>query len=105
MQFNTSKLIFVQAEKGSATNDWATVAGNVVAGGIRIGGFAGSGTPIAGNNQTICKGTLKIENAACPDGGALALDAINLKDCLKGVTVTKGAITVNCSAGAAAVKN
>jgi len=40
--------------------------------------------------------TLKVENAACPAEGAIELNAINLKDSLKGAVVIKGSITAIC---------
>jgi hypothetical protein len=96
MQFDTTKLSFVKVDKGTATNDWAAVAGNAITGGVRVGGFAGSGTPFSGTDKEICKVTLKVENAACPAGGAIELNAINLKDSLKGAVVIKGSITAIC---------
>lgn len=105
MQFDTTKLSFVTANKGTATNDWAAVSGSAITGGVRVGGFAGSGTPFSGMDQEICKVTLKVENAACPAGGAIELDAINLKDSLKGATVVKGSITATCGSSASSTKS
>jgi len=96
MQFDTTKLSFVKVDKGTATNDWAAVAGSAITGGVRVGGFAGSGTPFSGTDKEICKVTLKVKNAACPAGGAIELNAINLKDSLKGAVVIKGSITAIC---------
>jgi len=95
LKFDTTRLQYVAREKGTATSNWSSVEVQPIAGGVRIGAFAGPGTPLSGANREICRIHLSVLAAACP-GQALTLTAENIVDHLAGSSVNTGSVTPVC---------
>ena len=98
ISFDTAKLSFAGVEKGGATNTWYTVSGTPITGGIRVGGFAGSGSAVTGSAREICRLRFQVNQQAC-SGGDVILTASNLEDDLKGAVLTNGKVTPICTGG------
>jgi hypothetical protein len=72
VEFPANMFAYVEVLKGSLTGNWSTVAANPITGSVvRIGGFAGSGTPVAAGSQgTIVALRLRVTCGACADNTA-----------------------------------
>jgi hypothetical protein len=70
VKFDGDKLQFRRIEEGSLTESWAAVDGNEISKGtLRVGGFAGSGTPIAqGTTGIIAEIKLRVKGSNFSDG-------------------------------------
>jgi len=70
MTFEANLFQFQRANEGNLTGDWAAVDANEIrAGTLRIGGFAGSGTPIPARSKgTIAEIRLKVSGEDFSDG-------------------------------------
>jgi hypothetical protein len=85
VEFPAAMFSYAGVEKGTLTGNWSTVAANPITGSlVRIGGFAGSGTPIAsGSKGTIVAVKLKVTCTSCADNSTANICLKSYTDGLK----------------------
>ena len=85
--FDSNCFEYQGISKGSLTDTWTAVDGNLVsAGTLRVGGFAGAGTPIPpGSTGTIAVITLKVTGTGYSNGQQSQLSIMNYADDIVGM--------------------
>jgi len=88
MTFDADFIQFQGANRGNLTGDWAAVDANEIrAGTLKVGGFAGSGTPIPARSRgTIAEIRLKVEGEDFNNGQASQICINSYTDDLSGLT-------------------
>jgi hypothetical protein len=88
MKFDADILKFRRAEKGNLTESWAAVDGNEIKKGIlRVGGFMGSGNPIAlGSTGHIAEVKFKVTGSNFNDEQQTQIRIKNYTDDIAGLT-------------------
>jgi hypothetical protein len=88
MSFDAELFQFQGVNKGNLTGDWAAVDGNEIHTGIlKVGGFAGSGTPIpASKGGTIAEIVLKVIGEDFSDGQKSQICINSYTDDISGLT-------------------
>jgi hypothetical protein len=88
MTFDADLFQFQGVNQGSLTGDWAAVDGNEIrTGTLKVGGFAGSGTPIpALSRGTIAEIVLKVVGENYSDGQTSQICINSYTDDIEGLT-------------------
>jgi len=88
LTFDANMFSFQSVSQGSLTGDWAAVDGNEISSGtVKIGGFAGSGTPIPiGSAGDIVVVQFKVTCSGCSDGQQSQICMSDLTDDIAGMT-------------------
>ena len=88
MTFDADLFQFQDVNQGSLTGDWAAVDGNEIRAGIlKVGGFAGSGTPIPPMRRgTIAEIVLKVVGEGFNNGQTSQICTNNYTDDIDGLT-------------------
>jgi len=76
MTFDSAIFAFREAQKGSLTGNWADVDANEISNGkLRIGGFAGSGSPLpAGSSGVIAEIRFEVKDADAGETSRICID-------------------------------